>query len=134
VLPCQNTSLTTPLAGISFSHHSHPYATPLRKPIRLAIRLLIALILILLPLASSLTSLSLIATTTSLIVLVLIVDLYGSSDKKEGFWVSKSKCRYETECTLRKTDMERMREGAMGIEELSRRDVGAGGGGVVDMS
>lgn len=48
--------------------------------------------------------------------------------------MSKSKCRYETESTLRKTDIGRMREGAMGVEELSRRDVGAGGGGVVDMS
>jgi len=130
--PPPTNPLPPPLAGISFSHTHHPHPR-LPTPLRLAFRLLVALILLLLPLAP-LTSLSLIATTTSLTLTILTVDLYGSGDRSEAFWRSKKGCRYETECVLRRGDMERMREGAIGgVEELSRRDVGVGGG-VVDMS
>ena len=113
------------LGGISLSH-DHKSVETLRfpKPQRLAVRFVVAIILICLPLAESLDSLRLVATTTGLVVFTLVVDLFGSSCAEEGFWRDKRLCRYEAECKLRKQDIEAVKAGTVGVEEIVGRGVG----------
>ncbi|KAG8893810.1 hypothetical protein FRB99_001697, partial [Tulasnella sp. 403] len=77
---------------ISSTHIHSPLATQrLRKGTRLAFRLAIAAILMCLSLATHLDSLELVGTCTSLTVLTLAVDIWGTSCKKESFWGGEAK-------------------------------------------
>ena len=69
-------------------------------------RFVVAIILFCLPLAHQLNSLHLIATTTSLIVWVLILELYGASCPRDTFFGEKHTCKYTARCKIAKRDME----------------------------
>ena len=95
---------------ISATHiHKDIRGARVRKAHRLVLRFCVAVVLVCLPLASSLSSLSLIACTTGLTVFVLVADLYGTSCVGDGFfWMDKSpkNCQYEAYCpTLRHKDL-----------------------------
>lgn len=77
------------MAVISLSHtHKRLPNARLRKQRRLVWRVLIAIAIICLPLAKHLTSLELIATTTSLVVFVLACDLFGNTVEGDPFWLA----------------------------------------------
>ena len=96
-----------------------------RKRTRLALRLAVSVILITLSLADSLNSLTLISTTTALIVLVLAVDLYGSTNCDEPFWKCKRQCQYSTECPLKRNILlDALKRG----ERVKLNEVQVGGG------
>lgn len=97
------------MAVISFCHiHKRLDKTRLRKRPRLVIRLCVAVIIICLPLADSLSSLDLIAITTSLVFFVLVLDLFGNSCAGDKFWTGgfcpeeRRKCTYTAHCKLGK--------------------------------
>ena len=89
---------------------------------------MVAIILICLPLAESLNSLHLIATTTGLILFTLAIDLFGISCTEEGFWRDKRCCRYEAECKLKKQDIEAVKAGNLKVEDVVGRGLGEKGG------
>ncbi|MCJ1403195.1 hypothetical protein MMC11_006418 [Xylographa trunciseda] len=117
------------MGGISATHHHKRISSlRVRKRHRLAVRFAVAIILVCLPLAADLTSLGLLATTTGLIVFVLVVDLWGCSCEHEAFWRGDRHRRYAAECTLKRQDIEAMKMGAvLDVEDLARRDLGAKG-------
>ena len=72
---------------ISLTHvHKRLERVRLKKRPRLAVRAAVSVIIICLPLAHELTSLDLIAITTSLTIFILILDLYGNSAQGTSFW------------------------------------------------
>jgi low temperature requirement protein LtrA len=92
------------MSVISFCHiHKKLPNAHIPKRFRLAIRCCIAIIIICLPLAHSLNSLHLIAITTSLVVLVLALDIFGNSCQGDKFWsggfceAQKRNCSYSAE-------------------------------------
>jgi hypothetical protein len=114
---------------ISLSHRSKTIPNArLKKSYRLVVRFLVAIAILLLPLAHEhLNSLELVATTTCLTVVVLLVDLAGSSCTGDAFWGFQQKkrdCKYSAKCTMgRKELQEKARTGeTVNIEELARRE------------
>ena len=93
----------TALAIISLCHvHKEFDGQRLSKRYRLPVRVSVAIILIFLPLAKALNSLQLVSTTTGLVVLVLMVDVYGSTSIYENFWKCTACCKYRAECPIKK--------------------------------
>lgn len=87
---------------ISLSHvHKEFDGQRLGKRYRLPLRAAVATILLCLPLADSLSSRTLISTTTGLVVFVLAVDVYGSTDRHDSFWRCDRMCKYSANCPLR---------------------------------
>lgn len=95
-------------AGIISLTHIHKDINGVRitKGQRLANRFAVCIILFCLPTAHQLNSLYLIAVTTSLIIWVLFVELYGASCPGETFFGKSETCKYTARCKLRKKDME----------------------------
>ncbi|MCJ1384931.1 hypothetical protein MMC17_008049 [Xylographa soralifera] len=122
------------MGGISASHyHKSIGSQRVLKRHRLGIRFAVAIVLVCLPLASGLNSLGLLATTTALVVFVLVVDLWGCTCEHEAFWRGDRKCRYSAECMLKRKDIEAMKMGAvLDVEDLARRDLNAKG--VLDLN
>lgn len=88
---------------ISLSHvHKEFAGQRIRKQYRLPLRFAVAIILICLPLAEHLSSLELVSTTTGLVVLVLMVDVYGSTDRRDSFWKCSTSCRYAADASVKK--------------------------------
>lgn len=91
--------------SMSHTHKKIPNARLSKRP-RLVIRVCVAVAIICLPLAKDLTSMGLIATTTSLIVCVLSLDLFGNSCQGEKFWLGgfrhdeRRKRTYTANCPL----------------------------------
>jgi hypothetical protein len=116
------------MALISLSHRSKTIPNArLKKSYRLGVRFLVALALLLLPLARSrLSSLELVATTTCLVVFVLLVDLMGSTCTGDAFWGfrTKRRCMYSAKCRMGRKELEdKARTGeTVNVEELARRD------------
>lgn len=77
-----------------------------------------------------LSSLTLVATATGLVVLVLLVDLYGSTRRDEPFWKCRRQCGYSTECAMRRKTLVRMLKNGetINLSELQERQGEAGGG------
>ncbi|KAI9661925.1 MAG: hypothetical protein M1821_009165 [Bathelium mastoideum] len=129
------TGLGIALACMGFMSLANEHRTiataRLRKRHRLTLRFAVSIVLILLPLAS-LTSLKLIATTTSLIFLVLAVDLYGVSCSVTGFWFCREslseagnrKCRYTARCRVSKKDLEAsvLKGHVLNVEEVAVKE------------
>ncbi|MCJ1230264.1 hypothetical protein MMC12_006936 [Toensbergia leucococca] len=118
------------MGGISAAHeHKEIKGQRIYKRHRLTIRFAVAIIITLLPLATHLDSLQLIATTTGLLVCVLLVDLYGSTCTHDPFWKDKRGCKYSAACRLRKKDVEEVaRTGAVvDLRELARENQGEKG-------
>ena len=123
------------MGSISVSNEHRTIATArLRKRHRLTLRFAISIVLILLPLAPAarLTSLKLIATTTSLVFLVLAVDLYGVSCSRAGFWWCREsfsdegarKCTYMARCQVSKQELEAsvLKGQVLNVEAVAERE------------
>jgi hypothetical protein len=115
---------------ISLSHvHKKVQNTRLPKRPRMVFRFAVSIVIVCLPLAHSLDSLTLIATTTGLVTLVLWVDLVGNScvgdSFFEGFRKDKIKCRYtyNAECRVRRR---MLREKAKRGEKVTLEDLVVG--------
>lgn len=82
----------------------------------------------LLPLAEErLNSLELVATTTSLVLLVLLVELAGSACVEDAFWgfnSGKRKCTYSAKCLLSKKELHANAKSGeiVNVEEVAKRD------------
>ncbi|KAH0541881.1 hypothetical protein FGG08_003686 [Glutinoglossum americanum] len=111
--------------GLISASHSHKEVVGQRwkKKHRLAMRFAVAIILLCLPLAEHLNSLNLISTTTGLIVLVLLIELWGTSCIQDSFFHGRNQCKYTADCKMRKTDLEDAvkRGEAINIEELAEK-------------
>lgn len=100
----------------------------LRRPFRLAVRFAVAISILLLPLAEErLNSLYLVATTTSLILLVLLVELSGSACIEDSFWginSGKRKCTYSAKCLLSRKELQATAKSGeiVNVEEVAKRD------------
>ncbi len=85
----------------------------------------VAITILFLPLAKSLDSLQLISTTAGLVVLVLMVDVYGSTSIDENFWKCTACCKYKAECPIKKRLLvEAVKNGTT----VRLEEVGVGGG------
>jgi hypothetical protein len=98
----------------------------LTRPYRLAVRFAVSVALILLPLARHrLSSLELVATTTSLVVLVLLVELAGSTCSGDVFWgfSEHRDCTYSAHCKMSKKELEeKIKSGeVVDVQELARK-------------
>jgi hypothetical protein len=92
---------------ISISHvHKEIAGLRVKKSHRLVNRFAVSVILFCLPLAHNLNSLYLISTTTSLILWVLFLELYGASCPRESFFGEKHACKYTARCKIAKKEME----------------------------
>ena len=113
---------------ISFSHRSKTIPNArLKKSWRLCVRFLVAIAILLLPLAHEhMNSLELVATTTCLTVVVLLVDLAGSSCTGDAFWGFREKrhCKYSANCSMGRKELhDKVRKGeTVNVEELARRE------------
>ena len=121
------------LAIISATHvHRTIPNQRLRKPVRLAYRVCVSIVIITLPLAH-LDSLQLIATTTGLVVSVLVLELVCVSCWGENFlWEKECKrdqATYSAKCAIKREELERSaREGTVvDVEDIARREVGEKG-------
>lgn len=121
------------LAIISATHvHRTIPNQRLRKPVRLAYRVCVSIVIITLPLAH-LNSLQLIATTTGLVVSVLVLELVGVSCWGENFlWEKECKrdqATYSAKCAIKREELEKSaREGTVvDVEDIARREVGEKG-------
>jgi hypothetical protein len=105
----------------------------LHKCARLVFRVIIAIIIFTLPLAH-MNSLQLIATTTSLIVCVLGLELFGMACWGENFFwernCKRNKATYSARCGIKREELEKsVREGTViDVEEIARREGGEKGG------
>ena len=118
------------MGGIAMTHeHKDIKGQRVLKRHRLAFRFLISIIMICLPLAKSLDSLRFVSITCALTVLVLCVDLYGSTCIHDSLWRGDRKCRYSAECRLRRRDIEEaVKTGAVvDVEDLAGKNLGEKG-------
>lgn len=95
------------MSVISLCHvHKKLPNARLVKRFRLAMRCCIGIVIIYIPLTHSLNSLHLISITTSLVVLVLALDIFGNSCQGDEFWsggfceAQKKNCKYSAECRV----------------------------------
>ncbi|KAF2006176.1 hypothetical protein P154DRAFT_615533 [Amniculicola lignicola CBS 123094] len=131
---CAGLSIALACMGIISLTHTHRRIPNQRisKSFRLGFRFLVSLAILLLPLGH-LNSLDLIGTTTGLVVLVLLVDLFGSTRWGENpFWDSEcriSRTRYSAKCGLTKKEIQESVENGevLNVEDIARR--GSGGDG-----
>ncbi|KAF2491628.1 hypothetical protein BU16DRAFT_574646 [Lophium mytilinum] len=123
------------LACMGVISKTHVYKTipnqRLLKNKRLAVRFAVAIIFICLPLADGLNSLELIATTTGLVWVVLIVELLGSTCVHETFWNDcRGTCQYSAKCRVTKKELEAsMKNGTViNVEDIAKREKEESGG------
>ena len=90
-------------AIISLCHvHKEFDGQRIDKRYRIPVRVAVAVALIFLPLTDKLSSLELISTTTGLVVLVLVIDVYGSTSIYDNFWKCTTQCKYRADCPMKK--------------------------------
>lgn len=83
-----------------------------------------AIILACLPLADGLSSLQLISTTTGLIVLALMIEVWGQTPREDCFWKDRRKCKYSAECRVKRKAVEDALKAVVTIDvaELTKND------------
>jgi low temperature requirement protein LtrA len=121
------------LAIISATHvHRTIPNQRLTKPTRLVFRAVVSIVILTLPLAH-LDSLRLIATTTGLVVSVLVLELVGVSCWGENFFWEKEckrdRATYSAQCAVKREELEKnVREGTVvNVEEIAKREGGEKG-------
>jgi low temperature requirement protein LtrA len=121
------------LAIISATHvHRTIPNQRLTKPTRLLFRAVVSIVILTLPLAH-LDSLRLIATTTGLVVSVLVLELVGVSCWGENFFWEKEckrdRATYSAQCAVKREELEKsVREGTVvNVEEIAKREGGQKG-------
>ncbi|OCK80360.1 hypothetical protein K432DRAFT_45747 [Lepidopterella palustris CBS 459.81] len=122
------------LASMGIISLTHVYKTipnqRLLKEKRLVFRFAVAIIIICLPLVESLNSLQLIATTTGLVLFVLLQELAGSTCTQETFWWDNNKpCKYMARCKVTRKELEAsMKNGTViNVEDIAKREGGEQG-------
>ena len=112
---------------ISLTHQTKviPNARLGRTP-RLAVRFAAAIAILLLPLAKDhFTSLTLVATTCSIVVAVFLTDLAGTTCRGDDFWnfSETRKCSYSASARISKKEMmEKVKTGELvNVEQLSKK-------------
>ena len=117
------------LISLSHIHKRLPNPRLMKRP-RLFIRCCVAVIIMCLPLAHDrLSSLDLIATTTSLTVFVLVIDLFGNSCAGDQFWTGgfrseqKKACKYSARCHVSKRKKKQIVEAMKRGEKMDLEDV-----------
>ena len=131
---CGGLSIALACMGIISLSHAHKTIPDqrLNKNSRLAIRFAVSIVILLLPLAH-LNSLELVGTTTALVLIVLLVDLVGSTCAGQNvLWDSKcgrNKCSYSAKCSLRRAELDKkVKDGeTINVEEIAKREVGEKG-------
>ena len=93
-----------------------------------------AIILIFLPLAHGLNSLELVSITMSLVAFALIMELYGSTSKHDGFWKDCRVCKYSADCQIKKIDLETAVKTGQKIEITEISKGSKGEKGVIELS
>ena len=113
------------MGGIALTHEHKRFGRGqrIKKSHRIGVRFAVAVVLVCLPLAEGLNSLQLIATVTGLVVVVLLVDLLGSTSPGDSVWKDRSKCEYAADCHLRRRDMEDLAAGGGTLEDLAAKNV-----------
>ncbi|KAF2733993.1 hypothetical protein EJ04DRAFT_467326 [Polyplosphaeria fusca] len=132
---CGGLSISLMCMTVLAATHDHKKIPNVRlgKNKRLFYRFLVAIIILLLPLAH-LNSLQLVATTTGLIVFLLLADLIGMSCTDDNLlWDSRcrrNKARYDAKCSITRKDLEAsVKKGeVLNVEELAKREGGEKGG------
>lgn len=119
------------IIALTHTHRKIPNQR-VRKETRLVFRMLVSIVIITLPKAH-MNSLQLVATTTGLIVAVLMLELVGSScwgenvlwDKRCG----RDKATYSAKCGVKKEELEKSaKDGTvLDVEEIARREPGEKG-------
>ncbi|KAF1844590.1 uncharacterized protein K460DRAFT_335459 [Cucurbitaria berberidis CBS 394.84] len=122
------------LSVISFTHtHRNIPNQRLRKVTRLLFRVAVSIVIVSLARADF-NSLQLVASTTGLMVCVLIVELVGMSCWGENiFWEEKctrDRPSYEANCRVRREEIDKsVKDGTvLNVEEIARREGGEKGG------
>lgn len=117
------------MAIISLTHIHKKVTDPrIGKKFRLAIRVGIAIVIACLPLAHHLNSLELIGITSSLIIAVLIFDIYGNSCPGEKFWTGgfgncpETRCKYMAKVKIGKRRKAMLEKKLMQGEEVRLED------------
>jgi hypothetical protein len=132
---CAGLGISLALMGVIALSHDHrkiPHQR-LRKNHRIAIRFAVSIVIICLPLAH-LNSLSMVATTTGLVILVLFVELYGATCQGQNvLWNSnclRGKCSYSAKCGVSKKELaSAVKDGkVLNVEELAKKEGGEQGG------
>jgi len=114
------------IIALTHTHRKIPHQR-VRKETRLVYRMLMSVVIIVLPKAH-MNSLQLIATTTGLVVSVLVIELVGSSCWGENmFWergCTRNKATYSAQCGVKKEELEKSaREGTvLNVESIAKRD------------
>ncbi|KAF2826183.1 hypothetical protein CC86DRAFT_25909 [Ophiobolus disseminans] len=120
------------IIALTHTHRKIPHQR-VRKETRLVFRMLVSVIIITLPKAH-MNSLQLVATTTGLIVAVLVLELVGSSCWGESMlWdkrCKRDKATYSAKCGVKKEELEKsVIDGTvLDVEEIAKRDGGEKGG------
>lgn len=131
---CAGLSLSLLCLAIISKSHSHrqiPHQR-LSKDIRLGYRVAVAVAILVLPKAH-LDSLSLVATTTGLVVSVLVVELLGVGCWGENvLWekgCKRKSATYSARCAVKREELEKsMKEGTvLNVEEIAAREAGEKG-------
>jgi len=110
---------------IALSHRTKeiPHAHLSRK-FRLCFRFVASLAILLLPLARHrLNSLTLVASTSSIVVSVLLVELIGSTCRGDVFWSEGRVCTYSAHARMTRKELaEKAKTGdVINVEELARK-------------
>lgn len=116
---------------ISFCHiHKTIPNARLKKRPRLLIRAAVSIVIVCLPLAhENLSSLSLVAITTSCVVFQLLIEIYGISCTGDEFWTGgfcaedKRNCRYSARCPLDKRRRRMLEKKVKSGEEINISDL-----------
>lgn len=123
---CHGLAITLLCMGTISACHQHKLFNTMRvsKAYRLANRFAACLVLFLLPLAHNLSSLDLVVISTSMIVWVLLVELWGKSCKDDPFIGEKKGCctKYSARCTRRQLENAINDNGEVDIVELGREE------------
>jgi hypothetical protein len=115
---------------ISFCHvHRKVIGQRWRKRSRLIFRTAIAIIIACLPMAHELSSIGLIGTTCSFMVLVVFIEIWGTSCIQDSFLCDKGNCKYLAKAHLKKRQIEGLKAGeSIDIDDLSPTTTQGSGG------
>lgn len=132
---CGGLGVSLACLSVIASTHTHRRIPNQRlgKHMRLLFRFAVAVAIVCLPRAH-LDSVGLVATTTGLLLCVLLLELVGSTCWGESFWwernCARDRCSYSAKCGVQRAELEKsLKEGTvLNVEEIARRGGGEKGG------
>ena len=126
---CAGLGIALACMGVIAACHDHKNTggIRIRKSFRLFNRFAVCVVLFCLPTAHNLNSLQLISVTTSLVIWVLVLELWGVSCPDESFFGEKRACKYTARCRISKKDLESAVKGGHVINLSDLKDGGGKG-------